>query len=368
MSAFTERCQRAQALMKEKSIDWLFVSISPDLQYLVGYKSLLTERLTLFLLPQDGRPTIVMPQFESVKLEQEGHDVFYNVKAWTETDNPITVVKETVGSSHGAIGIAEQLWSVFLLRIQEALPASTRYLSASEVLEPLRLRKDDAEIASLREMGRRMDRVFEETCKLKFAGRTEREVDEDLGKIVRAQGLNPERGGGIASGPNSASPHHHSVDREIQVGDGIWIELGHGGNYNGYIADKTRVVHVGQPSDEFIRVYNVVKEAQETAFRSIRPGMECQEVDRIARGVITEAGYGEYFIHRVGHGLGLDVHEPPYMVEGNTQKIEPGMVFSVEPGIYLPGKFGIRIEDIVVATEDGAESFYASTHDCVIVE
>lgn len=368
MSALQDRCEWAQTLMKRQSIDWLFVSISPDLQYLTGYSSLLTERLTLFLVPQAGRPTMVMPHFESLKLAQEGQEVFYDVRAWSETEDPVAIVKEIVGANPATVGIAEQLWSVFLLRIQDTLPTSTRYISASEVLEPMRLRKDETEIANLREMGRRMDRVFAETCRLKFAGRTEREVGDDIFQIVRAQGLNPTRAGGVASGPNSASPHHHSGDRVIQAGDAIWIELGQGGNYRGYIADKTRVVYVGQPSEEFRRVYEVVKEAQETAYRSIRPGMACQEVDRIARQVITAAGYGQYFIHRVGHGLGLDVHEPPYMVEGNTQKIEPGMVFSVEPGIYLPDKFGIRIEDIVVVTQDGAESFYASTHDWVSVE
>lgn len=368
MSIYEDRCWRAQQLMKQEELDWLFVSISADLQYLTGYKAHLNERLTLFMLPQDGRATMVMPQFESLKLEREGFDVFYDVKTWTETENPVDLVAATAGSSAGKVGIAEQLWSVFLLRIRDALSATTRYVSASAVMTPLRLRKDAAEIANLREVGRRMDRVFADVCQLKFAGRTERELGDEIFQIVRAHGLNPTRAGGVASGPNSSSPHHRSGDRRIEPGDALWLELGQGGNYNGYYADKTRAVHVGSPSEEYVRVYNVVKEAQATAAQAVRPGMECQEVDRVARRIINDAGYGEYFTHRVGHGLGLEGHEPPWMVEGNTQEIEPGMVFSVEPGIYLPGKFGVRIEDIVTATEDGVENLYTSTRGLIEVE
>lgn len=368
MSAFEERCKRAQALMRSVDTDWLFVSITSDLRYLMGYKGQALERLTLFMLPQDGPATLVLPKFEAPKLKGEGLDIFYDLKTWVETDNPYALVKETVGSAKVTVAVCDQLWAMFLLPVQDVLSPSNRYVKGSTILGQLRVQKDDLEIANLMEVGKRMDQVFMETGRLHYCGRTEREVAQDIFGIVRDVGLNPTRAGGVASGPNSGSAHHTSTDRKIQVGDGIWLELGQGGSYEGYMADMTRNVFVGEPSKEYIAIHKIVKKAQDTARRGVRSGIECQEIDRIARRIIAEAGYGEYFTHRVGHGLGLDIHEDPYMVEGNTTKIKPGMCFSVEPGIYLPGKFGIREEDIVIATEDGSLNLYKSPHDFVVVD
>jgi len=368
MSAFEERCKKAQGLMKSTDTDWLFVSVTSDLRYLTGYKGMQLERLSLFMLPQEGTATFVMPKFEAPKLKREGLDVFYDVKTWEETDNPIKIVKETVGTKKFTVAICDQLWAMFLLPIQDVLSSSNRYIRGNNILGQLRVHKDALEVANLLEVGKRMDKVFLAASHIHYGGRTEKEVAEDIFGIVRDMGLNPTRCGGVASGPNSGSAHHVPTDRKIQAGDGIWLELGQGGSYEGYMCDMTRNVFVGEPSQEYIKIHKIVKAAQNAAWHAVRPGIECQEIDRIARRIISEAGYGDYFTHRVGHGLGLDIHEDPYMFEGNTNKIEPGMCFSVEPGIYLPGKFGIREEDIVIATEDGVLNLYKSPHEFAVVD
>jgi Xaa-Pro aminopeptidase len=312
---------------------------------------------------------MVMPAFESFRLNQEGHEVFYGVQGWEERDDPFALIRKVVGTTDGAgltIGIGEQMWSVFLLGMQAILPKAT-HVSASSVLAPLRAVKDAAEIESLLELGRRMDRVFAEVRSLSFAGRTELAVGDDIFQIVKRHGLMPTQPGGVASGPNTASAQHQSVDRPIRQGDAIWVELGQGGSYNGYKADITRCFFVGPRPPEYERVYAVVKEAQETAFQATRPGVQCQAIDRAGRAIIAQAGYGSYFVHRIGHGLGLDTHEPPYMAEGNATPLVAGMVFSDEPGIYIPGQFGVRVEDVLVVTPTGARRLYACTRDCVEV-
>jgi Xaa-Pro aminopeptidase len=354
--------------MQTAGIDWLLVPICSDLRYLTGYKAIPLERLTLFLLPKSGVATFLMPQFEVAKLTQEGYEVFYDVSGWEETQDPYALLASIVGvnESH-RIAVSDALWSIFLLGAQKVLPKA-EFVSAKPVMSELRLRKDAQEIESLRELGRRMDRVAKDAANLRYAGRTEREVGWDIFMLVNEHGLAPTRAGGVASGPNTASAHHMGGNRLIEEGDAVWIELGQGGNWNGYIADMTRVYHVGEPSQEFRDVYEVVKRAQRAARESVRPGVACQDVDRTARRIISEAGFGKYFTHRVGHGLGLEVHEDPYMVEGNERPLVPGMVFSVEPGVYLPDRFGIRIEDIVYVTDEGYGNIYAATHDYVIVQ
>jgi Xaa-Pro aminopeptidase len=353
--------------MKDVGLDWLFVPICSDLRYLTGYKAVPLERLTLFLLPQEGRASFLMPQFEVSKLQQEKFTIFYDLCPWTETENPYALLKSVVRPGFkGKVAVSDHLWSVFLLGIQTQLPGAT-FVSATQVMSELRLRKDAEEIGALQELGRRMDSVVSDAAKLRFSGRTEAELGWEIFLLVQKHGLAPTRSGGVASGPNSASAHHSGGDRLICSGDPVWIELGQGGNWGGFIADETRCFHVGEPRDEFRKVYEVVKMAQQAARESIRPGIACEDVDRAARRVIAEAGFGQYFTHRVGHGLGLDVHEEPYMVEGNKRRLEPGMVFSVEPGVYLPGRFGVRIEDIMYVTESGAGNLYTATHDYQIV-
>ena len=251
-----------------------------------------------------------------------------------------------------------------VLGLQAALPEA-RYVSMTESLPMLRAVKDATEIERLAAAGAAVDASFEDIAGVRFAGRREREIAADLAGFLRAHGHSQVDFTVVGSGPNGANPHHDVSERTVEEGDMVVLDFG--GLRDGYASDITRTVHVGAPTDEEREVYDVVRRAQQAAFDAVRPGVACQDVDRAARRVIEDAGYGEHFVHRVGHGIGLSIHEPPYMVEGETRAIEPGMCFSVEPGIYLPGRFGVRIEDIVVATEDGGRRLNGASRDLRIV-
>ncbi len=251
-----------------------------------------------------------------------------------------------------------------VLGLQRTLPASS-YVSMTTALPMLRAIKDPEEIERLAAAGAAADASLEEIVQVRFAGRTETEVGADLADLLREHGHSQVDFTVVGSGPNGANPHHELGEREIQDGDMVVLDFG--GLKDGYGSDTTRSVHVGEPTEEERKVFEVVRHAQQAGFEAVRPGVACQEIDRAARKVITDAGYGEYFIHRVGHGIGITTHEPPYMVEGETHPIKPGMCFSIEPGIYLPGRFGVRIEDIVVATEDGGRRLNNTSHEMRIV-
>ncbi|HEY7018127.1 MAG TPA: M24 family metallopeptidase, partial [Gaiellaceae bacterium] len=247
---------------------------------------------------------------------------------------------------------------------QSEVPKSS-YVSMTSTLPMLRAVKDDDELERLAAAGKAADASFEQIKKVQFAGRRETEVAADLAGFLREHGHSQVDFTVVGSGPNGANPHHEIGERVIEDGDMVVLDFG--GLKDGYGSDTTRTVHVGEPTDEEREVYEIVKQAQQTAFEAVRPGIACQEIDRAARKVISDAGYGERFIHRVGHGIGLTTHEPPYMVEGELHELEPGMCFSIEPGIYLPDRFGVRIEDIVTVTEDGGRRLNDTTHELQIV-
>jgi Xaa-Pro aminopeptidase len=229
----------------------------------------------------------------------------------------------------------------------------------------LRALKDADELERLAAAGAAADATLEELVKTPFAGRRETEIAADLNRLLREHGHSQVDFTVVGSGPNGANPHHEMGERTIEQGDMVVLDFG--GLKDGYGSDTTRTVHVGEPTDEEREVYEVVRRAQQAGFEAVRPGATCQDVDRACRNVISDAGYGDYFIHRTGHGIGLTTHEPPYMVEGDTHPVEPGMCFSIEPGIYLPGRFGVRIEDIVTATEDGGRRLNNTSHEMRIV-
>jgi Xaa-Pro aminopeptidase len=215
--------------------------------------------------------------------------------------------------------------------------------------------KSPAELALLEAAGAAADRVFAQIVTRPFAGRTELDVSEEIADLLKGEGVHGEGFSIVGAGPNSASPHHHAGSRVIQEGDAVVLDFG--GPLQGYYCDITRTVFVGsapESNSEAERVYNLVQAAQEAAVRAALPGMTCEQLDAVARDLISEAGYGQYFMHRLGHGIGLDGHEPPYLVHGNATTLQAGMSFSIEPGIYLPGRFGVRIEDTVYLTDQGA--------------
>lgn len=349
---YTARWARAQELMARKGLTLLLIGAGSDLFYLLGGRGHVSERMTLLALPVEGRPTLLIGALEAPAFADWEGEI--DIRTWSDHDDPVTVLRRAITPvSVPAVGVGEQLWSLFLLRLQEAYRASSWY-SAGGVLRELRAVKDADELAVMREAARRTDLVWETFAREPAAGLTERQAAARLTALLAEQGMPPSFETIVAAGPHAASPHHEPGARVIVSGDALVCDFG--GILEGYCSDITRTVHVGPPSAEFRAVYALVQRAQETAFRAIRPGRRCEEIDEAARWVIEAAGHGEHFIHRTGHGLGIDIHEAPYIVKGNTQLLQPGMVFSNEPGIYLPSKLGVRIEDIVVVTEEGAES------------
>ncbi len=264
----------------------------------------------------------------------------------------------------GTYAISDSAWALQLLGLQQALP-DTHYVSMTAALPMLRAIKDADELERLAAAGAAADACFEAILEVRFAGRKETEVAADLAKLLIDHGHSQVDFTVVGSGPNGANPHHEAGDRTIEDGDMIVLDFG--GLKNGYGSDTSRTVHVGEPTDEEREVYEIVRAAQQAGFEAVRPGVACQDIDRACRRVITEAGYGEQFLHRTGHGIGVTTHEPPYMVEGETQPLQPGMCFSIEPGIYLAGRFGVRIEDIVTVTEDGGRRLNGTTHELQIV-
>lgn len=365
---YAGRIARAQAEMDRRGIDWLIIAPSSDLVYLMGYPAHTSERLTALATPRrGGEPFVVVPRLEAPRLE--GRDDLHDIidrRVWDETADPIRLLADGLGQPRGlTIAVSDQMWSGFLLKLMDACPGA-RFVNADAVLKELRVIKAADEIAFMREAGRLTDEVWDEfAATATVAGKTELEVGRILGGLMGARGLGTPAFMIVASGPGSASPHYLTSERVIREGDAIVCDFG--GAVEGYKSDITRTVHVGEPGDEFRRVYAIVDEARKAAFAAVRPGATCESIDAAARQIITDAGYGDRFIHRVGHGLGLDVHEEPYLVGGNATPLRAGMVFSDEPGIYLPGKFGVRIEDSVLCTEDGAEFLNNARHDLVVM-
>jgi D-alanyl-D-alanine dipeptidase len=317
----------------------------------------------LVLAPGRG-PVLVVPTLEAPDAEAAAGATALTLRDWTDGKDPYAVTADLL-DDRGRFGISDNTWAMHLLGLQRTLPDSS-YASLTDALPMLRAVKDAAELELLAAAGAAADATFEEIRKVPFAGRRESDVGRDLADLLRRFGHSQVDFTIVGSGPNGANPHHEVGDRVIRRGDMVVLDFG--GLKDGYGSDTTRTVHVGEPTEEERRIHDIVRAAQEAGFRAVRPGVACQEVDRAARAVITDAGYGEYFIHRTGHGIGVTTHEPPYMIEGEEQPLVPGMCFSVEPGIYLPGRFGVRIEDIVTVTEDGGRRLNDTTREMVMVD
>ncbi len=345
----SSRLDKARAHMREMEVDALVLGPGADFRYLTGLDAHLSERLTTLLLPQQGSPRIFAPVLEASSLQCSG----VTLTCWEEHENPLDLVAGALQQMKALqIGVGDHLWSRFLLALQDRQPG-VRWFAASEVLAPVRLIKDSDEIALLRQAASAADRVWERVTGLKLEGMTERSVATHIEALLEAYGHDHTAFLIVGSGPNGASPHHSLSDRRLQDGD--MVVMDYGGTVQGYHSDITRTLCIGQANDEQRRVYEAVREAQERAVQAVRPGATTGEVDAAARSYLESQGLAEYFIHRVGHGLGLEVHEPPYLVTGSKQELREGMVFSIEPGVYLPGRFGVRIEDIVVVTASGCE-------------
>ncbi|WP_172384951.1 aminopeptidase P family protein [Streptomyces sp. MNP-20] len=361
---YRARMDRAARAAAEAGLAGVLVAPGPDLVWLTGYRVPAdTERLTLLVLAPGQDPVLVVPTLEAPDAARAAGASALTLRDWTDGVDPYGVAAPLLAKD-GRFGVSDNAWALHLLGMQRQVPGSS-YVALTEALPMLRAVKDAAELERLTAAGAAADATYEEIQKVPFAGRKETDVAGDLADLLRQFGHEQVDFTVVGSGPNGASPHHEAGDRVIAHGDMVVLDFG--GLKHGYGSDTSRTVHVGEPSAEERRVHDVVREAQDAACRAVRPGIACQEVDRVARAVITDAGYGEYFIHRTGHGIGVTTHEPPYMIEGEEQPLVPGMCFSVEPGIYLPGRFGVRIEDIVTVTEDGGRRLNNTPREMAVV-
>ncbi|MEH0986120.1 M24 family metallopeptidase [Micromonospora sp. CPCC 205556] len=348
-----DRLVAAQRATAAAGLDALLLTPGSDLRYLTGYDAHAGERLTCLVLPAQGEPTLIVPTLERPAAEASPAPATgVRIVDHADGTDPYPLVTAALGGPVGAVGLADRMWAEQVLALRAALPAAAQRL-ASDVLRELRIRKSPAEVAALAEAGAAIDAVHARMGQWLRPGRTEAEVAADIAAAIRAAGHVSVDFVIVAAGPNGASPHHGTSDRPIGAGEPVVVDIG-GTMPSGYRSDCTRTyVAGGRPPAEFTDYYAVLDAAQRAAVAAVAPGVTAEAVDAAAREPITAAGYGEAFLHRTGHGIGLDGHEEPYVVTGNPRPLEPGMAFSVEPGIYLAGRHGARIEDIVVCTTDG---------------
>jgi Xaa-Pro aminopeptidase len=343
---YAARITRLRSSMEATGVDAVLLSVGPDLPYFTGYEAHGSERLTM-LAVTEKESVLAVPRLEAAKVE----DGPYHLAVWDETDDPVGLVASVVGAAE-SVAIGDQTWSVFMLALQERLP-DAQWSRAGALTAGLRVVKDAAEIEALSQAAAAADRVAARlVSEARFSGRSERAVSRQIGDMLVEEGHDEALFAIVASGANGASPHHDASSRIIDGGDMVVCDFG--GSVRGYRSDTTRTFVVGDPTDRQAEVHLVVLAAQEAARRAVGPGVRCEDVDRAARGVIVAAGLGDRFLHRTGHGIGLDVHEDPYLVEGNETPLAVGMAFSIEPGVYIDGEFGVRIEDIVVCGPEGA--------------
>jgi Xaa-Pro aminopeptidase len=350
--------------MEEKDLDLLIASAGSDMAYLAGHFGHPSERPALLLIPKSGRPAMVIAAFESRALP--AYDGSISVLTYTETQDGFGFVSDAIASFSGDVekaAVSDQIWGRFLLRLQSILVGAD-FTHASSYLRELRMRKDESELDALRSAAARTDLALETALQSPIQGQTEVQVASRVARAMQDNGLS-DTFTIVCSGPNGASPHHLSTDRVIADGDVVVMDFG--GVFEGYHSDITRTYCVRHVEPEVRGVYEVVQKAQQTGVDSIRPGVAGQDVDRTTRSVIDQAGYGDAFIHRTGHGIGLDVHEDPFMVEGETQKLDSGMTVTIEPGIYLEGRFGVRIEDTLAVTPTGSERLNRVPRDLRVV-
>jgi Xaa-Pro aminopeptidase len=363
---FADRVRRARERMGELDIDVLLLSVGADLPWLTGYEAMPLERLTMLVLPRAGDATMVVPRLEAPRVTPQP-DVF-GIEPWDETDDPVELVAKLTGSA-STVAIGDRTWARFLVDLHALLPSVT-WRKGTDVTAPLRARKDAAEIAALRAASAAADRVAVQLQggEIPLVGRTEMDVSRDIGRRLVAEGHRRVNFAIVAAGENAASPHHEPGTRVIAANEIVLCDFG-GTMPDGYCSDITRCVWTGTNVPPKVRdLYAVLQEAQAAAVDAAVVGTPCEDVDGVARRLITEGGYGPQFIHRTGHGIGLEEHEDPYLVGGNCEPLAPGHAFSIEPGIYVPGEVGARIEDIVIATDAGPDALNLVTHDLVTVD
>ena len=363
---YARRMASAAAAAADAGLAGLVITPGYDLRYLVGSRAQTFERLTALVLPASGEPSIVVPRMELASLKDSAvPELGVAVVDWVDGDDPYRMVADALpGEPPFGVAVTDAMPALHLLPLAGILGEVP--VLATDVLRTLRMIKDPAEIDALRKAGSAIDRVHARVPEFLVPGRTEADVAADIAEAIVAEGHSEVAFIIVGSGPHGADPHHECSDRELRVGDVVVVDIG--GPYEpGYNSDSTRTYSIGEPDPEVARRYAVLQRAQRAAVEVVRPGVTAEEVDAAARGVLADEGLAEAFVHRTGHGIGLSVHEEPYIVAGNAMPLQAGMAFSVEPGIYFPGQWGARIEDIVIVTADGAMSVNNRPHDLVVV-
>ncbi|WP_248499505.1 M24 family metallopeptidase [Tomitella gaofuii] len=363
-ATYADRLARAARLTADAGLDALVVGTGPDLQYLTGSRAHSFERLTAIVIPASGAPaTVVVPRLELASLRDSAiAELGLPVLDWVDGVDPHALVADVVsgagkgggaaGGAAPAVAVDPALPALHVVPLADRTGAPARL--ATPVLRELRMIKDAEEVDALRRAGAAIDRVHARMGEWLQAGRTERQAADDIAAAIVEEGHTAPEFIIVGSGPHGADPHHEVSDRVLAEGDMVVIDIG-GPVEPGYNSDSTRTYCIGEPDPETARRYALLEAAQEAARRHVRPGVTAESVDAAARDALARHGFADAFVHRTGHGIGLSVHEEPYIVAGNDEPLRPGMAFSIEPGIYFPGEWGARIEDIVVVTDDGCE-------------
>ncbi len=361
MSQTKGRVRRLQELVVTEKLDLVALGPTTNMKYLLGDTPYPDERLCLLFVCGDEMQMVVP------KLNAETVASFTDIELipWEDAEGPKSALQASLLGRRTIrrLAVDGTMRADFLIPLL-SMTEPEQILSADPIISSLRVRKSSKEVEALSRAAQQADRAMQSAIDACEPGTTEKEVAWEAEAVFRKEGSEEVTFTIVAAGANGARPHHHSGEQAMENGDGVIIDIG--ASLNGYKSDITRVVYLGEPSEEFRTVYETVLRANEEGRATVRPGAPAGEVDTATRRVIEGAGYGEYFIHRTGHGIGLDTHEAPWIMYGNKQLLEPGMAFSVEPGIYLPGKFGVRVEDIVVVTDEGVRTLTGYDHDLII--
>jgi len=368
VAVLTDRLARLAELAGTSGADVVLITPGPDLAYFVGHSIGSHERLTCLVVPANGGPSLLVPTLERpgwTGSPVERMDV--SIGTWTDGQDPYAALADLLPADARVLSVDYHMPAVHALNAQAIVPGAELTL-AGETIAQLRMRKSSDEVTALAAAGAAIDRVQGRIAEWLRPGRSENEVAADIAAAIVDEGHERPDFVIVGSGPNGASPHHEASDRVIRAGDVVVIDIG-GPMPSGYFSDCTRTYVVAGDAvpDRVREVYEVVRAAQAAGVAAVRPGVSAESIDAASRSVIDDAGFGEYFITRTGHGIGLEVHEHPYLVAGNSITLEAGMAFSVEPGIYLPGEFGVRIEDIVVVGESGALLMNKAPTELIVV-
>jgi Xaa-Pro aminopeptidase len=364
-TVYARRLAAAAAATADAGLAGLVITPGYDLRYLIGSRAQTFERLTALVLPASGDPTVVVPRLELASLKGSAvAELDLAVRDWVDGDDPYQLVSAALGGAPAATAVTDSMPALHLLPLAGVLGVLP--VLATDVLRGLRMIKDASEIDALRKAGSAIDRVHARVPEFLIPGRTEADVAADIAEAIVAEGHSQVAFIIVGSGPHGADPHHSYSDRELQVADIVVVDIG-GAYEPGYHSDSTRTYSIGEPRPDVAQQYSILQRAQRAAFDAVRPGVTAEQVDAAARDVLAEAGLAEFFVHRTGHGIGLSVHEEPYIITGNDLPLAAGMAFSIEPGIYFPGHWGARVEDIVVVTEDGALAVNNRPHELIVV-